>query len=143
MHFEIVVICFCSTINFVEFFHLVKLKEYYSSLIMVFLIMDWNEEKELYQNLLQVEYEIYEEIASSGQNLEGAQDPKFVLNKTSGEVKLNFDPLQGMKGHFEFVVIATDPSGHLDAARVKIYLIRYGAKFKPILLFHFCLKLKT
>ena len=48
-----------------------------------------------------------------------------MLNSTSGEVILNFDPLEGMKGHFEFVVTAIDPSGHLDAAKVKIYLIRY------------------
>lgn len=80
--------------------------------------------------MFQVEYEIYEDIKSRGQNLEGVRDPKFVLNKTSGEVKVNFDPLQGMKGHFEFVVTATDPSGHLDAARVKIYLIRYTLELK-------------
>ena len=73
---------------------------------------------------MQVEYEIYEDIKSKGQNLEDVGDPKFIVNKTSGEVLVNFDPLQGMKGHFEFVVTATDPSGHLDATRVKIYLIR-------------------
>ena len=74
---------------------------------------------------MQIVYEIYEgNIKTTGQNLEGAQDPKFVLNRTSGEVRLNFDPLEGMKGHFEFVVTATDPSGHPDAAEVKIYLIR-------------------
>ena len=72
----------------------------------------------------QVEYGIYEGIQTVGQNLETVRDPKFVLNSTSGEVLLNFDPLEGMKGHFEFVVTATDPSGHLDAAKVKIYLIR-------------------
>ena len=71
-----------------------------------------------------MEYSIYEDIQTVGQNLETVRDPKFVLNSTSGEVILNFDPLEGMKGHFEFVVTAIDPSGHLDAAKVKIYLIR-------------------
>ena len=30
----------------------------------------------------------------------------------------------GMKGHFEFVITAEDPIGHIDAAKVQIYLLR-------------------
>ena len=59
-----------------------------------------------------------------------------MLNSTSGEVILNFDPLEGMKGHFEFVVTAIDPSGHLDAAKVKIYLIREDQKVRFVVRSH-------
>ena len=30
----------------------------------------------------------------------------------------------GMKGHFEFVITAEDKVGHIDAAKVQIYLLR-------------------
>ena len=35
-----------------------------------------------------------------------------------------FITIIGMKGHFEFVITAEDKVGHIDAAKVQIYLLR-------------------
>ena len=35
-----------------------------------------------------------------------------------------FKMIIGMKGHFEFVITAEDKVGHIDAAKVQIYLLR-------------------
>ncbi|XP_030761227.1 cadherin-23-like, partial [Sitophilus oryzae] len=42
----------------------------------------------------------------------------FIVEKDSGEVQLNFDPQQGMKGYFDFMVVVNDTGGLQDTARV-------------------------
>lgn len=42
----------------------------------------------------------------------------FLLNKKTGELSVNFDPQKGMKGYFEFDVVANDTDGLADQAKV-------------------------
>ena len=82
-------------------------------------------------------YSVYDGIRASelSEGLEGITDP-FMLNQTSGDIILNFDPQDGMKGHFEFVVTARDRSKHIDAAKVQIYLIREDQRVKFVMRSH-------
>lgn len=46
-------------------------------------------------------------------------DP-FLLDRDSGEISLNFDPQEDMKGYFEFQILANDTDGLSDSAIVKV-----------------------
>lgn len=39
------------------------------------------------------------------EGLENLQRPPFLVEQDTGVVRLNFDPQQGMKGYFDFMVI--------------------------------------
>ena len=96
---------------------------------------------------------MYSDILSSdtSEGLENINDLPFLLDPETGDISLNFDPqkgivfyiflsfctaltassfkstikiILGMKGHFEFVITAEDAVGHIDAAKVQIYLLR-------------------
>ena len=43
---------------------------------------------------------------------------------TASSFKSTIKIILGMKGHFEFVITAEDAVGHIDAAKVQIYLLR-------------------
>lgn len=38
------------------------------------------------------------------EGLENVQRPPFLVERETGAVQLNFDPQQGMKGYFDFMV---------------------------------------
>ncbi|KRT78310.1 hypothetical protein AMK59_8693, partial [Oryctes borbonicus] len=67
------------------------------------------------------------------EGLENLQRPPFLVEKDTGVVRLNFDPQQGMKGYFDFMVLANDTGGLQDVARVFIYLLREDQRVRFVL----------
>ncbi|XP_066601612.1 cadherin-23 [Prorops nasuta] len=70
---------------------------------------------------------------------EGLDDVRiqpFLVNKMTGAVSLNFDPQRGMKGYFDFMVMANDTHGLHDTARVFIYLLREDQRVRFVLRQH-------
>ncbi|GLH04217.1 Cadherin-87A [Gryllus bimaculatus] len=67
------------------------------------------------------------------EGLENIQKPPFLVNENTGAVALNFDPQKGMKGYFDFMVLANDTDGLQDMARVYIYLLREDQRVKFVL----------
>ncbi|CAL4059672.1 unnamed protein product [Meganyctiphanes norvegica] len=57
----------------------------------------------------------------------------FIVEQTTGIIKLNFDPQKGMKGYFDFQVYVNDTDGNSDRARVFIYLLREDQRVRFIL----------
>ncbi|XP_017773804.1 PREDICTED: cadherin-23 [Nicrophorus vespilloides] len=67
------------------------------------------------------------------EGLENLQRAPFIVEKETGSIQLNFDPQQGMKGYFDFMVMANDTGGLQDVARVFIYLLREDQRVRFIL----------
>lgn len=67
------------------------------------------------------------------EGLENLQRIPFLVEKETGAVLLNFDPQQGMKGYFDFMVLANDTGGLQDMARVFIYLLREDQRVRFVL----------
>ncbi|KAJ8962164.1 hypothetical protein NQ318_018121 [Aromia moschata] len=67
------------------------------------------------------------------EGLENLQRLPFIVEKDTGAVQLNFDPQQGMKGYFDFMVLANDTGGLQDMARVFIYLLREDQRVRFVL----------
>ncbi len=85
-----------------------------------------------------LEYSVIGSIVSSKES-EGLQDMNkepFLLDKTSGDIVLNFDPQKGMKGYFAFHVKVEDMAGHSDRATVQIYLLREDQRVKFVVRSH-------
>ncbi|CAH0553770.1 unnamed protein product [Brassicogethes aeneus] len=70
---------------------------------------------------------------TSTEGLENLHRPPFIVKKESGAVQLNFDPQYGMKGYFDFMVLANDTGGLQDMARVFIYLLREDQRVRFVL----------
>ncbi|XP_069668723.1 cadherin-23 isoform X2 [Periplaneta americana] len=70
------------------------------------------------------------------EGLENIQKPPFLVNPETGAVSLNFDPQKGMKGYFDFMVLANDTDGLQDMARVFIYLLREDQRVRFVLRQH-------
>ena len=85
-----------------------------------------------------LEYSVIGSILSSEQseNLETIKNPPFVLDKSSGDILLNFDPQKGMKGYFAFHVSVRDVFGHVDKATVQIYLLREDQRVRFVFRSH-------
>lgn len=67
---------------------------------------------------------------------EGLEDLKrdpFLVDQETGAVQLNFDPQEGMKGYFDFMVLVNDTGGLQDMARVFIYLLRADQRVRFVL----------
>ncbi|XP_015840656.1 cadherin-23 isoform X2 [Tribolium castaneum] len=67
---------------------------------------------------------------------EGLEDLKrdpFLVDRDTGAVQLNFDPQEGMKGYFDFMVLVNDTGGLQDMARVFIYLLRADQRVRFVL----------
>ncbi len=73
------------------------------------------------------------EASDESEGLENIQEPPFLVNSSTGDVLLNFDPQRGMKGYFSFEVIASDLAGHMDEAKVLIYLLREDQRVKFVM----------
>ncbi|KAL4713341.1 hypothetical protein ACJJTC_006809 [Scirpophaga incertulas] len=77
--------------------------------------------------------EVKETLAEGLDNL--AVSP-FLVNMDTGAVSLNFDPQKGMKGYFDFKVLANDTGGLCDEAHVFIYLLREDQRVRFVLRAH-------
>ncbi|XP_023245986.1 cadherin-23 [Copidosoma floridanum] len=60
----------------------------------------------------------------------------FLVDENTGAIKLNFDPQRGMKGYFDFTVLANDTHGLNDTAKVFIYLLREDQRVRFVLRQH-------
>nr|CAH7720091.1 unnamed protein product [Callosobruchus chinensis] len=67
------------------------------------------------------------------EGLESLQRTPFIVERDTGAVQLNFDPQRGMKGYFDFMVLANDTGGLKDTARVFIYLLREDQRVRFVL----------
>lgn len=67
------------------------------------------------------------------EGLENVNAEPFLVDVDSGFVHLNFDPLKGMKGYFDFRVVANDTDGFQDTAHVFIYLLREDQRVRFVL----------
>lgn len=67
------------------------------------------------------------------EGLERLSKPPFLVDQQTGAVVLNFDPQKGMKGYFDFMVLANDTGGLQDTAHVFIYLLREDQRVKFVL----------
>ncbi|CAH2076820.1 unnamed protein product, partial [Iphiclides podalirius] len=70
------------------------------------------------------------------EGLENLAVSPFLVNQETGAVSLNFDPQKGMKGYFDFKVLANDTDGRSDEARVFIYLLREDQRVRFVLRAH-------
>ncbi|XP_050665095.1 cadherin-23 [Leptidea sinapis] len=70
------------------------------------------------------------------EGLENLAVSPFLVNEETGAVALNFDPQKGMKGYFDFKVIANDTGGLSDEAHVFIYLLREDQRVRFVLRAH-------
>lgn len=67
------------------------------------------------------------------EGLDNLQKAPFLVNDETGAISLNFDPQKGMKGYFDFMVLANDTSGLQDIAHVFIYLLREDQRVRFVL----------
>ncbi|KAG7306076.1 hypothetical protein JYU34_008659 [Plutella xylostella] len=70
------------------------------------------------------------------EGLENLAVSPFLVNVDTGAVSLNFDPQKGMKGYFDFRVLANDTGGLTDEAHVFIYLLREDQRVRFVLRAH-------
>ncbi|CAH2108500.1 unnamed protein product [Euphydryas editha] len=70
------------------------------------------------------------------EGLENLAVSPFLVNVDTGAVSLNFDPQKGMKGYFDFKVLANDTDGLKDEAHVFIYLLREDQRVRFVLRSH-------
>ncbi|CAH0406856.1 unnamed protein product [Chilo suppressalis] len=70
------------------------------------------------------------------EGLENLAVSPFLVNVDSGAISLNFDPQKGMKGYFDFKVLANDTGGLRDEAHVFIYLLREDQRVRFVLRSH-------
>lgn len=64
------------------------------------------------------------------EGLENVRNMPFLIDNQTGDIQLNFDPQRGMKGYFDFMVLANDTDGLKDTAHVFIYLLREDQKVR-------------
>ncbi|CAG4973752.1 unnamed protein product [Parnassius apollo] len=70
------------------------------------------------------------------EGLENLAVSPFLVNVDTGAVSLNFDPQKGMKGYFDFKVLANDTDGYQDESHVFIYLLREDQRVRFVLRAH-------
>ncbi|XP_022120263.2 cadherin-23 [Pieris rapae] len=70
------------------------------------------------------------------EGLEKLSVSPFLVNVDTGAVSLNFDPQKGMKGYFDFKILANDTDGLSDEAHVFIYLLREDQRVRFVLRAH-------
>lgn len=67
------------------------------------------------------------------EGLENVGAEPFLVDEVTGLIHLNFDPLKGMKGYFDFRVTVNDTDGYQDTAHVFIYLLREDQRVRFVL----------
>ncbi|KAG6445751.1 hypothetical protein O3G_MSEX004072 [Manduca sexta] len=88
------------------------------------------------ENALVSYYLIGEVKETLTEGLENLAVSPFLVNVKTGAVSLNFDPQKGMKGYFDFKVLANDTGGLQDEAHVFIYLLREDQRVRFVLRAH-------
>ncbi|XP_046612201.1 cadherin-23 isoform X1 [Neodiprion virginianus] len=81
-------------------------------------------------------YQIGKIQMTLSEGLDDVKNQPFLVDRITGAVSLNFDPQRGMKGYFDFVVLANDTDGLNDVARVFIYLLREDQRVRFVLRQH-------
>ncbi|XP_077287524.1 cadherin 88C [Arctopsyche grandis] len=81
-------------------------------------------------------YQVGDIQKTLSEGLDNLQGPPFLVDKDTGAVQLNFDPQKGMKGYFDFKVLANDTGSLQDLARVFIYLLREDQRVRFVLRQH-------
>ncbi|XP_046401464.1 protocadherin Fat 3-like [Ischnura elegans] len=69
-------------------------------------------------------FDILNDTIVANGTLESHKKNGFILNRETGELKLNFEPQQSISGLLNFDVQVTDRVGHKDVAPVQIYVIK-------------------
>lgn len=78
----------------------------------------------------QVTYHISGNVQMTlSEGLESLKVAPFIMNKDTGVISLNFDPQKGMKGYFDFEIVANDTDGLFDKARVFVSIINDDSFF--------------
>ncbi|XP_076365612.1 cadherin-23-like isoform X2 [Tachypleus tridentatus] len=67
------------------------------------------------------------------EGLEYIKELPFLLDNTTGQITLNFNPQKGMKGYFNFEILVNDTGGLSDTAKVFIYLLREDQRVRFVL----------
>lgn len=75
-------------------------------------------------------YQVGDIRQTLSEGLENVRQSPFLVDQDTGEIQLNFDPQKGMKGYFDFMVLANDTVGMKDVAHVFIYLLREDQKVR-------------
>ena len=75
-------------------------------------------------------YQVGDIRQTLSEGLENVRNSPFLVDQETGEIQLNFDPQKGMKGYFDFMVLANDTAGMKDVAHVFIYLLREDQKVR-------------
>lgn len=78
-------------------------------------------------------YQIGDIQRTLSEGLENIPKSPFLVDINTGEILLNFDPQKGMKGYFDFMVLANDTDGLQDIAHVFIYLLREDQRVRFVL----------
>ncbi|XP_017865167.1 PREDICTED: cadherin-23 [Drosophila arizonae] len=77
-------------------------------------------------------YQVGDIRQTLSEGLENVRKEPFLIDRNTGDVQLNFDPQKGMKGYFDFMVLANDTLGMRDVAHVFIYLLREDQKVRIV-----------
>ncbi|XP_067141770.1 cadherin-23 isoform X2 [Centruroides vittatus] len=81
-----------------------------------------------------VNYYIVGEIQRTlSEGLDSIKNSPFAIDRETGQISLTFDPQKGMKGYFDFEVLANDTDGLFSTARVFIYLLREDQRVRFVL----------
>lgn len=75
-------------------------------------------------------YQVGDIRQTLSEGLENVRSSPFLVDQETGDIQLNFDPQKGMKGYFDFMVLANDTAGMKDVAHVFIYLLREDQKVR-------------
>ena len=79
----------------------------------------------------EIEYTVCSGVKHMDSEGFGREEEKlFLIDRTTGEVLLNFDPQENQKGYFRFSVCARDPGGQGDTATVVVYLLRQDQRVR-------------
>lgn len=81
-------------------------------------------------------YQVGEIHKTLAEGLDNIKSAPFLVDRETGAVTLNFYPQKGMKGYFDFMVVANDTDGFQDVAHVFIYLLREDQRVRFVLRQH-------
>ncbi|XP_063703738.1 LOW QUALITY PROTEIN: cadherin-23 [Culicoides brevitarsis] len=81
-------------------------------------------------------YQVGEIQKTLAEGLDNVKTAPFIVDRHTGAISLNFYPQKGMKGYFDFMVLANDTDGFQDVAHVFIYLLREDQRVRFVLRQH-------
>lgn len=81
-------------------------------------------------------YQVGEIQKTLAEGLDNIKTAPFLVDRHTGAISLNFYPQKGMKGYFDFMVLANDTDGFQDVAHVFIYLLREDQRVRFVLRQH-------